>query len=123
MLVDALGNPLRILLSAGNEADISYAIPLLSGLVLVSAVIADKGYDSNELVKFIQDMGAQAVIPPRKNRKHQRDYDRHLYRHRHLVECFIGRLKRYRRVAIRYDKTDTSYLAFAHIAATFDLLR
>lgn len=61
------------------------------------AVIADKGYDSGRLVRRIEEEGAEAVIPPKKNRKELRDYDKHLYKERDKVERFIRLLKRYRR--------------------------
>lgn len=95
--MDALGNPWRLILTAGQEADVTQGAPLIKDWE-TQAVIADKGYDSDELVKSITAQGAQAVIPPRTNRKEQRAYDQHLYRERHLVECFIGKIKHYRRV-------------------------
>ena len=66
-------------------------------------VIADKGYDSQGFIQHISDSGMVAVIPPRSNRKQPRSYDDHLYRERHLVECFIGKMKHYRRIFSRFD--------------------
>jgi transposase len=86
-------------------------------------VIGDKGYDSGAFVATVERQGAQAVIPPRSNRKVQREYDRHLYKERNLVERFINRIKRFRRVATRYDKTARNYLAFVPVACILDLLR
>ena len=87
------------------------------------AVIADKGYDSDELVTIITAQQAQAVIPPRANRKVQRDYDRHLYRERHLVECFIGKIKHYRRVFSRFEKLSKNYLGFLSFVSALVWLR
>lgn len=87
------------------------------------AVIADKGYDSDPLVQRIESQGAEAVIPPKKNRKEPRAYDKHWYKERNKVERFIHLLKRYRRVATRYEKTDPNYLGFVYLAAIMILLR
>lgn len=93
---------MRLILTAGQIADIDCAEELVEGL-RCSALIADKGYDSNALVTAVERTGAQAVIPPRSNRLVQRHYDRHLYRTRNLIERFFNRLKHFRRVATRYD--------------------
>jgi transposase len=116
--VDALGNPLRVILSAGQIADIEFAANLIDQLP-AQAVIADKGYDADHFVAAIEAAGAQAVIPPRSNRLIQRHFDRHLYRDRHLIECFFARIKHFRRIATRYDKLATSFLSFIHLACTF----
>ena len=81
-------------------------------------VIADKGYDSDELVATIKDRRATAVIPPRSNRQEPRKYDRAKYKHRNLIERFVNRLKHYRRVATRYEKTARNYLSMVHLAAS-----
>lgn len=122
MSTDGLGNPTRILLSGGQEADISYAEPLIEGQRF-DAGIGDKGYDCNRLVKAIEGQGAEAVIPPKKNRKEPRAYDEHVYKERNKVERFIGLMKQYRRVATRYEKTDANFLGFVHVAAIMILLR
>ena len=85
-------------------------------------VIADKGYDSDELVGAIEAGGAEAVIPPRSNRKEPRDYDEHLYKERNLVERFLNKVKQCRRVATRYEKTARNYLAFWQLASIMVLL-
>ena len=87
------------------------------------AVIADKGFDSDPLARRIEGRGAVAVIPPKKNRKMPRKYDKHLYKERNKVERFIRLLKQYRRVATRYEKTDPNYLGFVYVAAVMILLR
>jgi len=81
-------------------------------------VLADKGYDADYVVQAAQKMGAQAVIPPKSNRKTLREYDKELYKERNQVERLFNRLKHWRRVANRFDKTAESFLAFIHIAAS-----
>ena len=78
-------------------------------------LLADKGYDTNEIVALAENAGIQPVIPPKKNRKEQRDYDKDLYRLRHLVENAIQRLKEWRGIATRYAKNTSSFLAAVHI--------
>jgi transposase len=87
------------------------------------AVIADKAYDSDALVGSIEASGAQAVIPPKKNRVVARDYDKHLDKERNKVERFVNLIKQFRRVATRYEKTARNFLAFVHVAAVMVLLR
>ena len=116
--VDALGNPLRVILSAGQIADIDFAGALIQDLP-GQAVVADKGYDADHFVAKITSVGAQAVIPPRSNRLTPRAFDRHLYRDRNLVERFFARLKHFRRIATRYDKLAKSFLSFIHLACMF----
>jgi transposase len=115
LAVDAAGNPLRLILTAGQIADIDCAHALVDEL-RYGALIADKGYDANVLVASIEASGAQAVIPPRSNRLTPRFYDQQLYRHRNLIERFFNRIKHYRRIATRYDKLARSYLAFVQLA-------
>lgn len=117
-MVEALGNLARWRLTAGQVADVQEAEPLLKG-VDADAVAADKAYDCNALIDTITARGAQAVIPPRANRTEQRDFDRHLYKGRNLVERFFCRIKHFRRIATRYDKLDRRYEAFIAIAAAW----
>ncbi|MGZ3235865.1 MAG: transposase [Burkholderiaceae bacterium] len=89
-VVDALGNPVRRLLTGGEVADIMQAKSLPATLKLKPcAVLADKGYDANKLIDYLQATGAQALIPPKRNRFNQREYDRHLYKDRNFVERFL----------------------------------
>ena len=118
MTVDALGNPLRVILSAGQIADIDCAAALIKNLP-TRAVVADKGYDADHFVTRIKATGAEVVIPPRSNRLAPRQFDRHLYRARNLVERFFARLKHFRRIATRYDKLAQSFLSFVHLACAF----
>lgn len=119
--MDGLGNPIRLILTGGEAADVSQAISLLEGFD-VEAVIADKAYDADYVVENIESRGAQAVIPPRSNRKELRSYDKHLYKERNLVERFFNKLKHFRRVATRYEKTARNYLAMVTFAATIILM-
>jgi transposase len=122
ILVDALGNPIEFLLTAGQVADVTQAEPLIRGHE-AEAVIADKAYDSSALVKAAKAQGAEAVIPSKKNRKVPREYVQHLYQERKKVEWFINLLKQYRRVATRYEKTACNFLGFVHVASIMVLLR
>lgn len=88
----------------------------------IKAVLADKGYDSQDLVAYIESLEAEAVIPSRKNSKAPRDIDGELYKERHKIECFFGRIKHFRRVATRYEKTARNYLAILHLASITVLL-
>ena len=115
-VVDALGNPLRILLTGGNVHDISPAPDLISGLS-AEFVLADKAYDAQTFIDVACSQGSQIVIPPRANRREQRDYDHHIYKERHLVECFFAKLKSYRRIATRYEKLSQTFRAAVMIAA------
>ena len=95
--VDGLGNPLRFILTGGQQHDITQAEELIAGYA-GEHVLADQGYDAQEFRRHILELGMMPVIPPRSNRKAPADYDRHLYRERHLVECFINKIKHYRRI-------------------------
>lgn len=122
MSVDALGNPLQFQLTAGQAHDITEAEALLLSAP-IEYVIADKGYDAETFLQVIRERGAVPVIPPRSNRKMPREYDAHLYKERHLVECFINKIKHYRRIFSRYDKLATAYLGFLHFVSALIWLR
>ena len=113
---------MRFRLTAGQASDIGQGPALIQDFSC-DFVIADKGYDSDAFVAQIQAQGATAVIPPRSNRKEQRDYDKHLYRERHLVECFINKLKHFRRVFSRFEKLAKNYLSFVYFASALIWLR
>ncbi len=114
--VDALGNPRRILLTAGQAHDVRSAPDLIEGQDR-QAVIADKAYDSDEFLALIAQMGAEAVIPPKANRIEQREYDKNLYADRNKTERFYNKAKQYRGLATRYEKTARNFLAFWQIAS------
>jgi transposase len=86
-------------------------------------LIGDKGYDAADFVTALIAAGVEAVIPPRTNRKEQREYDEHLYRERHLVECFINKIKHYRRVCSRFEKLSKNYLGFLSFVSALVWLR
>jgi transposase len=113
---DALGNPVRFILTGGQGADCKQALALLEGFD-PAAVLADKAYDSDEVLKAIADIQAEAVIPPSASRIVQRSYDKDLYKERNAIERMFNKLKQFRRVATRYDKLANSFLSFVHIAA------
>ncbi len=115
--VDALGNPTGFHLTAGQAHDLEGADVLLKDSE-AEAVIADKAYDAQaRVIEPLLAAGKKVVIPPRSRRKDPRDYDRHLYKARHLIENFFARLKQYRAIATRYDKTARNFLGAIHLAA------
>jgi transposase len=117
VLVDALGNPLKFILTSGAAGDNPQALPLLAGYQ-PQEVIADRGYDADATIAHIEgQLHALATIPPRQRRVAPRDCDYAAYQERHLVECFIGKLKYFRRVFSRFDKYATRFLAFIHFAS------
>lgn len=81
--------------------------------------MADKGYDADYIVDTVKRMEAEVIIPPRSNRKVAREYDPHLYKERNLIERMYGKLKHFKRVATRYDKLASSYMAFVLVAAIY----
>ena len=120
--VDALGNPLKIILTGGERNDITQAEALIEPFEFDN-LLADKGYDANKLLKQVEEKQAKAVIPPKANRKIQREYDTELYKDRNLVERFINKIKWYRRIFTRYDKLMTRYKAFLHFVSVLIWLR
>jgi putative transposase len=87
------------------------------------AVIADKGFDSDAFIKAVVEAGAEAVIPPRANRKTKRSYDKDLYKERNRVERVFSKLKHYRRIATRYDKSLANFIGAIKLAAIHIWLR
>lgn len=114
--MDALGYPLRFILTGGQASDSLVAMPLLEGFSFQFA-LADRGYDADEILQTIQKREAIAVIPPKCNRKIQRHYNRDIYKERNLIERFFNRIKHFRRVATRYEKTACNYLAMLTLAS------
>jgi len=120
--VAGLGNPLRFILTGGERHESTQAESLL-GEEVGEYVLADRGYDKDDLIAFITDHGAIPVIPPRKNRKEPRAYDAWRYRERALIECFMNKIKHYRRVFSRFDKLASRFLGFLHFAGALIWLR
>lgn len=121
-LVDALGNPLRFILTPGQRHDITQAEALTQDMTH-ALVIADKAYDSHAFIEALESKQCIPVIPPRSNRKTPRDYDQYVYKERHLIECFFGKIKHYRRLCSRFDKTADSFLAFLHFVGALIWLK
>lgn len=115
-MVDALGNPTRHKLTEGQVHDVTQAPELLEGLRNAN-IIADKAYDANAVVDLTEGNHCTAVIPSRSNRLIPREYDRHTYKERHLVENYFQRIKRHRRIAMRFEKLAINFLAFVQFAA------
>lgn len=116
---DALGNPTGFHLTPGQAHDLEGADALLADAARdAEAIIADKAYDAQErVIAPLAARNVQIVIPSTRNRKERREIDRHLYARRHLAENFFCRLKQYRAIATRYDKTARNFLAAIHLAA------
>ncbi|MDR1139841.1 MAG: IS5 family transposase [Rickettsiales bacterium] len=109
--IHALGNPLKFTLTAGQRNEITQAATLTES-VYHTTVVADKGYNSNAFITSLKSKGCTAVIPPKRNRKVQRGYDKHVYKERHLIECFFGKIKNFRRIFSRFDKTAEVFMGF-----------
>lgn len=122
VLVDGLGNPLRLGLTAGQCHESTQAEALLAGFSF-ERVIADRGYAGQALIDLILAAPSEAVIPPHQSAKQPRAYDTWLYRERHLVECFINKIKHFRRVFSRFDKLARRYLGFLHLTSVLVWLR
>ncbi len=116
MLADALGRPLRFILTPGQTGDITQATALLEGR-RADHVIADTAYDSRALREVIAGMGARAVILANPTRKQPFAYDRTIYRLRNRIERCFNKLKHFRRFATRYDRRASHFLSFIHLAA------
>jgi transposase len=116
-LVDALGNPLAFMLSPGQAHDLEGADALLPQMA-ADTLLADKAFDADKrVIEPLLAAGKTVVIPPKSNRKIQRHYDKEAYKARHLIENFFCKLKQYRAIATRYDKTARNFLAAIHLVA------
>lgn len=122
MLADALGRPLRFILTGGHVHDVISAPALLEG-INGGAVIADKAYDSNALRQLIADAGMRAVIPSTRSRKIAIPHDTTLYKERNRIERCFNKLKHFRRFATRFDRRAAHFLAFIHIASAMIWMR
>lgn len=122
MLADALGRPLRFIVTAGQVGDITQAPTLLHGQV-GKAVLGDKVYDSNALRETIKAMDAEAVIPSNRSRKIIIPHDPVAYKHRNRIERCFNRLKHFRRLATRYERRTIHFTGLIHLAAITIWLR
>ncbi len=109
--VDTLGNPLKFIITAGQTSDITQAEALLEGET-GAYVIGDKGYDSKALRNAIIQRGCEPVIPSRSNSLDPWEYDKDIYKERHVVECYFSKMKHFRRVFSRFDKTARNLASF-----------
>lgn len=120
--VDGLGNPLRFILTGGQRHDITEAYKLLEGFEF-ERLLADRGYSAEHFINYLLERGIEAVIPPHQRAIILREYDKWVYRERHLVECFINKIKLFRRIFSRFEKLDHSFLGFLHFVGTLIWLR
>lgn len=115
--MEGLGSPAKFRLTGGEAGDSPQALPLLQDLN-PGSVAADKAYDSDSIIAYLNALNIQAVIPPRNNRLVQRSFDKHLYKNRNLVERFFCRIKQFRRIATRYDKLAQRFASFVALTAS-----
>ncbi len=115
-LTDALGNLVRFVLLPGQRFDTVGVPPLIDG-VTFGALIADKAFDSNAIVAELDARGAKVVISQHPRRAKPLDIDAEMYKWRHLIENFFCKLKEFKRIAMRADKTDRSFATMIHLAA------
>ena len=124
VITDALGNPLEMLLTAGNIQDSTVAIDLLSRRKLSeSNVLADKAYGTKRMLDYIQTQDGDYTIPPKCNMRRKWFCDFHTYKERHVIECFFQKLKWFRRIATRYDQCDKVLPVGVFLASIFILLK
>lgn len=121
-VVDQDGLPVKLMLTPGQASDKTTA-PLLLAALPPSQVVADRGYDSMALVRFVAERGGEAHIPTQSRVRLQRSISRDIYRQRNLVERFFCKLKQFRRIATRFDKHATNFLAAIALASTRIWLR
>ena len=114
LAVDAHGMPIQLLVTEGTRADCKEAVHLIEG-ISAEILFADRGYDTNDILAYAVSAGMEPLIPPKKNHKEQRDYDKYLYKLRHLVENSFLALKRWRGIATRYAKTSDVFIAAVHV--------
>jgi transposase len=115
-LTDALGNLVRFVLLPGHRYDTVGVAPLIQD-VEFQGLIGDTAFDANWIIDELNERGAKIVISQRPNRRAPLDIDREIYKWRHLIENFFCRLKEFKRIAMRSDKTDQSFAAIIHLAA------
>jgi transposase len=115
-LTDALGNLVRFVLLPGQRFDTVGVPPLIEGIEF-GALIADTAFDTNDLIANLNDRGAKIVISQHPRRTAPRQIDTEMYKWRHLIENFFCRLKEFKRIALRADKTDQSFKAMIYLAA------
>ena len=122
LLCDQKGLPLRLILTAGQVADVTQAKALLKGK-RSRYVLADRGYTSHALMLEVYLMGAQPVVPPRRGTYRVYPFSRQRYKERNVIERTFNKLKHFRRIATRFEKNSVNFLALLHFAAAHLWLR
>jgi len=117
-----LGQAFRFILTGGECHDVTQAQALIRD-IYPGAVLVDKAYDADGLIFNIADKNAKAVIPPKANRKAQREFDKQQYRNRNVIERFFARIKQFRRIATRYDKLASRFKSFFALVASIEWLK
>lgn len=107
-----------MVLTGGQTADVKMSVELIQN-AKPDEVIADKAYDADWLLLYLDSEGIEAVIPPKRSRPEPRIIDYKAYKQRNVIERTINKLKQYRKIATRYEKTATSFLALCSLVATF----
>jgi len=115
-LTDALGHLVRFVLLPGQRHDTIGVAPLIKG-VEFGGLVADKAFDANWIIAELNQRGAKIVVSQMPRRKQPLDIDREIYKWRHLIENFFGKLKEFKRIALRSDKTDTSFAAMIYLGS------
>lgn len=121
-LVDALGLPLRFILTPGQSSGIKQAPELIKGLMNAN-ILGDKAFDCDEFINQIESQNCVLIIPPKENRKVKREIDYILYKEKHLIECFFSKIKPFRRIFSRFDKIAEAYMGFLAFASVIIWLR
>ena len=117
-MVDAIGLPVRVVLTPGQASDKTTFPMLIDGLPLAHDVVADRGFFARTIIERIEADGSKAHIPSQSNVRVRRVVDRDIYRQRNLIERFFCKLKHFRRIATRYDKLARNFLAAVLLAST-----
>ena len=118
LAVNECGMPVKFIVTKGTRADCKEAINLIKNID-VRLVFADRAYDTNEILSYIAKRNIKSVIPPKRNRLEQRDYNRKLYRFRHVIENTFLAFKRWRGIATRYAKTLDAFIASIYVRCIF----
>jgi transposase len=121
-LVDALGLPMKFILTPGQSSEIKQAPELIKGIENAN-ILGDKAFDCDEFIDQIASQNCVPIIPPKANRIIKREVDYTLYKERHLIECFFSKVKHFRRVFSRFDKLAQAYMGFLAFASTIIWLR
>lgn len=118
-MCDERGRPRLLVLSEGQVSDFKGAAHLLPHLPPARALLADRGYDADWFRDGLTARGIAPCIPGKKNRKIPINYDKALYKQRHKIEIMFGRLKDWRRIAMRYDRCAHTFLSSIALTASF----